>query len=91
LEIGRSHRVPNHGGTVGGRWQSFSFSPETAGWWRKCETGCRHSEVARSVLAKFRGDFFGRFHAVAAKLRSRTRNSQFGLLGPVLHVTTTAV
>jgi hypothetical protein len=30
-------------------------------------------------------------HAVAAKLRSNTRNSQFGLLGPVLRATTTAV
>jgi hypothetical protein len=39
---------------------------------------------ARSVLAKVRGDVFARFHAVAAKRRSRTRNSQFCLLGPVL-------
>jgi hypothetical protein len=50
-----------------------------------------HGEAARSVLAKVRGDFFSSFHAVAAKLRSRTRNSQFSLLGPVLRATTTAV
>jgi hypothetical protein len=46
-------------------------------------------EAARSFLAKVRGDVFARFHAVAAKRCSRTRNSQFGLLGPVLHATTT--
>jgi hypothetical protein len=39
LEIGRSHRVPNQGRTVGGEWQPFCISPETAGWGRKCETG----------------------------------------------------
>jgi hypothetical protein len=44
------------------------------------ETGCCHLEAARFVIAKFRGDVFARFHAVAAKRRSRTRNSQFGLL-----------
>jgi hypothetical protein len=49
-----------------------------------------HGEAARSVLAKVRGDIFARFHAVAAKRRSRTRNSQFDLLGPVLRATITA-
>jgi hypothetical protein len=34
--------------------------------------GC-HGEVTRSVIAKVRGDVFARFHAVAAKLRSRIR------------------
>jgi hypothetical protein len=48
-------------------------------------------EAARTVLVKVRGDVFTRFHAVAAKRRSRTRNSQFGLLGPVLRATTTPV
>jgi hypothetical protein len=43
------------------------------------------------VLAKFRGDVFARFHVVAAKLRSRTRNSQFGPLEPVLCATKIAV
>jgi hypothetical protein len=46
--------------------------------------------AARCVFAKFRGDVFARFHAVAAKLRNRTRNSQFGLLGPVPRATTTS-
>jgi hypothetical protein len=41
--------------------------------------------------AKVRGEVVARFHAVAAKLRSRTRNSQFDLLGPVFRATTTAV
>jgi hypothetical protein len=36
-------------------------------------------------------DVFARLHAVAAKRSSRTQNSQFGLLGPVLRATTTAV
>jgi hypothetical protein len=81
LEIGRSHRVPNKGSTVSGGWQPFFVSPETAGWGRKCETGRRHGETARFVLAKFRGDVFARFHAVALKSRSSTRNSQFGRLG----------
>ena len=34
-----------------------------------------HGEAARSVLTDGWGDVFARFHAVAAKLRSRTRNS----------------
>jgi hypothetical protein len=50
-----------------------------------------HAETARSVLAKVRGDVFARFHAFAAKRRSRTRNSQFSLLVPELIATTTAV
>jgi hypothetical protein len=79
LEIGRSHGVPNQGSTVGGGWQPFCFSPESAGWGRKCETGRCHGKAAGSVLAKVRGDVFAHFHAVAAKRRSRTRNSQFGL------------
>jgi hypothetical protein len=36
--------------------------------------------IVKSDLAKVRGDVFARFHAVAAKRRSRTQNSQFGLL-----------
>jgi hypothetical protein len=40
---------------------------------------------------KFEGDVFARFLAVAAQLRSRTRNSQFGLFGPVLRATRFAV
>jgi hypothetical protein len=51
------------------------------------ETGRCHGEAAMSV----RGDVFARFHAVAAKRRSITRNSQFGLLGPVLRDATTPV
>jgi hypothetical protein len=83
--------VPNQGSTVGGEWQPFSISPKTAGWGRKCETGHCHCEAASSVLAKIRGDVFTGFHAVAVKIRSRTRNSQFGFLRPVLRATTTAV
>jgi hypothetical protein len=75
LETGRSHRVPSQGSTVGGGWQPFCISPETAGWGQKCEMGRCHGEAARSVLAKVRGDVFTRFHAVAAQRRSRTRNS----------------
>jgi hypothetical protein len=74
-----------------GGWQPFCFPPETAGWGQKRETGRCHGEAARSVLAKVRSDVFARFHAVAAKRRSRTRNSQFGLLGQILFATTTAV
>jgi hypothetical protein len=55
------------------------------------EAGRCHGEAARSVLAQVRGDVFARFHGVAAKRRSRTRSSQFALLGPVLRATTTAV
>jgi hypothetical protein len=50
-----------------------------------------HGEAARSVLAKGRGDVFAHFHAVVAKCRGRTRNSQFGLLGPTVCATATAV
>jgi hypothetical protein len=49
-----------------------------------------HGEAARSVLAKFRGEVFATFHAIAAKLRSITRNLQFGLLEPMLRATTPA-
>jgi hypothetical protein len=66
-------------------------SPETAGLGRKRETAHCHGEAARTVLAKVRSEFFARFHAVAAKHRSKTRNSMFGLLGTVLRATTTAV
>jgi hypothetical protein len=55
-----------------------------------CETGRCHDEAASSVLTKVRGDVFARFHAAAAKRRSRTLNLQFSLLGPVLRATTTA-
>jgi hypothetical protein len=91
LEIGRSHRMPSQGITVGGGWQPFCISPETGGWGRWFETGRCNGEAAKSVLARVRGDVFARFHAVAAKLRGRTRNSQFGLLGPVLSATMTVV
>ena len=84
LEIGRSHRMPNQGSTVGGGWQLFCFSLETAAWGWKCETGHCHGEGARSVLTKVWGNFFACFHAVATKRRSRTRNSQFGMLGQIL-------
>jgi hypothetical protein len=40
---------------------------------------------------KFGGDIFARFHAIARKLRTRTRNSQFGLLGQVFRAITNAV
>jgi hypothetical protein len=71
----------------GVRWvgdNNLFFPPETSGWGRKCETGRCHGEAARYVLAEVQGDIFARFHAVAAKLRSRTRNSQFGLLEQIL-------
>jgi hypothetical protein len=91
LDIGRSHRMPNQGSTLVSGWQPFSISPETAAWGRTCEMGRCHGEVAMSILAKVRGDVFARFHTVVAKRRSRTRNWQFGLLGPMLRATTTAV
>jgi hypothetical protein len=50
-----------------------------------------HGEAAKSVLAIVRGDVFARFRAVAAKRRIKTRNSRFGLLGPVLRATATVV
>jgi hypothetical protein len=53
LEIGRSHRVPHQGNTVGGGWQPFSVSPGTFGWVRKCETGRCHDEAARLFSPKF--------------------------------------
>jgi hypothetical protein len=90
LEIGRSLTVPNQGSMVGGGWQPFFILPETAGWGRKCETGHCHGEAARSLLAKVWGNITC-FHAVAAKRHSRTHNSQFGLFGPVLRATTSAV
>jgi hypothetical protein len=31
LEIGKSHRASNQGSTVGGGWQTFSVSTDTAG------------------------------------------------------------
>jgi hypothetical protein len=79
-------------GEYGGWGMTAIFvSPETAGWGRNWETGRYHGEATMSILAKVRGDVFASFHAVAVKRRSRTRNSVFGLLGPVLRATTTAV
>jgi hypothetical protein len=40
---------------------------------------------------KFGFSVFARFHVFAAKRRSRTRNSQFGLFGQILCAITTAV
>ena len=37
------------------------------------------------LLAKVGGDVFALFHEVSAKLRSRTGNSQFGLLGQIFY------
>jgi hypothetical protein len=91
LEIGRSHRVPNRGSTVGGGITPILCFARNCQVITKCGTVPCHGEAARSVLAKVRGDVFARFHTVAAKHRSRTQNSQFGLLGPVLRATTTAV
>jgi hypothetical protein len=51
----------------------------------------RSGEAAMSIIIKVPGDVFARFHAVTAKRRSRTRNSQFALLGLVLRATTTVV
>jgi hypothetical protein len=91
LEIGRNHRVSIKDSTAGGERQPFCVSPWISGWRSKCETGLCHYEAASSVLAKIRGDFFASFQAVAAKLRSRTRNSQRGLLGTVLCDATTGI
>jgi hypothetical protein len=52
---------------------------------------CCHVKAARSVPIKLQGDVLAHFHAVATKRRNKTQNSQFGLLGPVLRATTTAV
>jgi hypothetical protein len=52
--------------------------------------GAFRGEAARSVPAKVRNDVFARCHAVASK-RCRNRDSQFGLLVPVLRATTTVV
>jgi hypothetical protein len=70
---------------------AICISPENAGRGRMCETGRCDGEAVRIVLARVRGDVLARFQAVAAKHRSSTRNSQFGLLGPVLRATTAAV
>jgi hypothetical protein len=44
-----------------------------------------HGEAARSVLIEVGDDVFAVFHAVSTKFCSRTRNSQFGLLGQILY------
>jgi hypothetical protein len=49
-----------------------------------------HGEAAMSLLAKFRGEVFACFHAIAAKLLSITGNLQFGLVGMELRATTPA-
>jgi hypothetical protein len=67
----------------------FLFRQKLLGEDESCETGRCRVETARSILAKVRGEVFTRFHAVAAKRRSRTRNSQVVLLGLVFRATTT--
>ena len=66
-------------------YQKFCFSPGTGGWGQQCGMVRCHGEAARSVLAKVGDDVFALFHAVSTKLRSRTQNSQFGLLGQILY------
>jgi hypothetical protein len=88
LEIGRSHRVPNQGEYSG--WGMTAILCLAGHCWVRTDVCC-HGEATRSVLTKVRGAIFTCFHTVATKCRSRTQNSQFELLGPVLRATTTAV
>jgi hypothetical protein len=69
----------------------FVFRQKLLGDDGNLRKGRCHGEAARSVLSKDQGDVFARFHAVAANLCSKTQNSKFGLLGPVLRATTTTV
>jgi hypothetical protein len=82
--------VSNQGSTVGGNDSHFVFRQKMLG-----EDGSVRRGV---VMVKQTGLFSPNFGAtsshvftVAAKLRSRTRNSEFGLLGQILCATTTAV
>jgi hypothetical protein len=73
---------------MGGGDSHFVFCQKLLGEDRSVRRGV---VIARSVLAKVRGDVFARLHAVAAKRRSRTQNAQFCLFESVFRATTTAV
>ena len=76
-------QVAKSGSTVGGGWQPFCFSPETAGWGWKCETGHCHDEAARSLLAKVLGDILARFHAVEPRIQSLACWDKFFVNNPL--------
>jgi hypothetical protein len=75
LEVGRRHRMPNQGSTVGGGWQPFLVSPEAAGWGRKCRWGV--------VMVKQPGLFLPNFRATS--LRVFTWSPQNVTVEPRIH------
>jgi hypothetical protein len=94
FEIGRSHRVPNQGSTVGGDDIRFVFRQKILGEDGSVRRGFVMVKQPGLFSPNFGATFshvFTRFHAVAAKLRSRTWNSECGRLGQILCATTTAV
>ena len=84
LETGRSHRVPNQGSTVGGDNSNFVLRQILLGEDGSVRRGVVMVKQPGLFLPKFGAMSSHVFHAVAAKLRSRTWNSQFGLLGQIL-------
>jgi hypothetical protein len=69
----------------------FVFGQKLLGEERSVRRGVVVMKQPGLLSLKFGGDVLARFQAVATKRRSGIRNSQFGLLGPVLRATTTAV
>jgi len=64
--------------------RNFVFSQKLVGEDGSVRRGVVMLKQPGLFPAKVEGDVFTLFHAVSAKLRSRTRNSQFGLLGQIL-------
>jgi hypothetical protein len=79
------------GSAVGGDDSYFVFRQKLLGDYGSVRRGVVVVKQPGLFSPKFGGDVFASFHAVAAKRSRITRNSQFGLLGPVLRATTTAV
>jgi hypothetical protein len=83
---------------LGNRKKSQGAKSGECGWWGMTAILCfarNGSVIWEVVMVKqsglFSTKFRARFETVAAKRRSRTRNSQFGLLRKILCATTTAV
>ena len=70
-----------------GGWGIIAILFFTRNWWVRTEVwdGALFWWSSQVCFRQSWGDVFACFHAVAAKRRSRTQNSQFGLLGQIIY------
>jgi len=83
LEIGKVAGCQIRGITVVGGNSNFVYREALVGEERSVRPGVVMVKQP-GLFSHIWGDVFARFHAVAAKLRSRTRKAHFGLLVQIL-------